>query len=115
MKLVWIYQYPLLKAFFYKNAPLHDGAAIIENNTITATRVVLPVSEKNKHTKNDLDCDTELHWEFPKKTDALVLAISEETGALSYFKNGEKVFLYFLQRIKRNDCQRHGLNRLCHF
>ena len=33
---------PLLESIFYKNSPLHDGATIIKENFITATRVVLP-------------------------------------------------------------------------
>ena len=36
---------PLLTSIFYKNSPLHDGAIIIEDNLITATRVILPVEE----------------------------------------------------------------------
>ena len=35
-----------------------------------------------------------------EKTDALVLAISEETGALSYFKNGEKVSYTSYKELK---------------
>ena len=37
---------PILESIFYKNSPLHDGALIIEDNTITATRVILPVSNE---------------------------------------------------------------------
>ena len=32
---------PIIESIFYKNSPLHDGAAIIENNQITATRLSL--------------------------------------------------------------------------
>ena len=35
----------VLESVFFKNSPLHDGAIIIENNIIVATRVILPVSE----------------------------------------------------------------------
>ena len=35
---------PILESIFFKNSPLHDGAAIIQDNYITATRVILPVS-----------------------------------------------------------------------
>ena len=37
----------ILESIFYKNSPLHDGAIIIKGNRITATRIVLPVSESN--------------------------------------------------------------------
>ena len=35
----------ILETIFFKNSPLHDGAIIIKNNYIIATRVVLPVSD----------------------------------------------------------------------
>ena len=39
---------PILESIFFKNSPLHDGAIIIANNVVKATRVILPVNnEKN--------------------------------------------------------------------
>ena len=38
----------ILETIFFKNSPLHDGAILIENNTIVATRVILPVSDSTK-------------------------------------------------------------------
>ncbi|HOR61089.1 MAG TPA: diadenylate cyclase, partial [Bacteroidales bacterium] len=35
---------PLLKSIFFKDAPLHDGAVLIENNKIYAAKCILPVS-----------------------------------------------------------------------
>ena len=36
---------PILESiFFFKNSPLHDGAIIISNNIIKATRVILPIN-----------------------------------------------------------------------
>lgn len=81
---------PVIESIFHKNAPLHDGAAIVENNTITATRVVLPVSE-NKSIPKRFGLRHRAALGITEKTDALVLVVSEETGAIGYFKNGEKV------------------------
>lgn len=80
---------PVIESIFHKNAPLHDGAAIIENNTITATRVVLPVSE-NKSIPKRFGLRHRAAMGITEKTDAIVLVVSEETGAISYFKNGER-------------------------
>jgi len=81
---------PVIESIFHKNAPLHDGAAILENNTITATRVVLPVSE-NKSIPKRYGLRHRAALGITEKTDAVVLVVSEETGAISYFKNGERV------------------------
>ena len=81
---------PVIECIFHKNAPLHDGAAILENNTITATRVVLPVSE-NKSVPKRFGLRHRAALGITEKTDAVVLVVSEETGTISYFKNGERV------------------------
>ncbi len=81
---------PVIESIFYKNAPLHDGAAIIENNNITATRVVLPVSEKTNIPKK-YGLRHRAAVGITEKTDAVVLVVSEETGAINYFKNGERI------------------------
>ena len=81
---------PVIESVFHKNAPLHDGAVIIENNTITATRVVLPVSE-NKSIPKRYGLRHRAAVGITEKTDAVVLVVSEETGTISYFRNGERV------------------------
>ena len=79
---------PIIESIFYKNSPLHDGAMIIEDNRIVATRVILPVS-------NDRDIPLRFGLRhraaigITEKTDGLALIVSEETGQISYIKNGE--------------------------
>lgn len=80
---------PVIESIFHKNAPLHDGAVIIENNSITAARVVLPVSE-NKSIPKRFGLRHRAAVGITEKTDAVVVVVSEETGAISYFKNGER-------------------------
>ncbi|GAA4112697.1 diadenylate cyclase CdaA [Aquimarina addita] len=81
---------PILESIFYKNSPLHDGAMIIEDNRVVATRVILPVT-------NDRDIPLRFGLRhraavgITEKTDALALVLSEETGKLSYIKNGKFV------------------------
>ena len=81
---------PILESIFYKNSPLHDGAAIIENNKIVATRAILPVSnERNIPLRFGLRHRAAVG--ITEKTDALALVVSEETGGISYIQNGEFV------------------------
>ena len=73
---------------FFKNSPLHDGAILIENNQIIATRVILPVSDSpNVPSRYGLRHRAALG--ISEKTDSLVIVISEQTGKLVYVKNGE--------------------------
>ena len=81
---------PIIESVFFKNSPLHDGAMIIEDNKITATRAILPVS-------NDRSIPLRFGLRhraavgITEKTDALALVVSEENGQISYLKDGEFV------------------------
>lgn len=76
----------LLESIFYKNSPLHDGAVVISKNTIIATRVILPVSTQNIPKRLGLRHRAALG--ITEHTDAVCLVVSEETGAVSYIKEG---------------------------
>ncbi len=89
---------PIIESIFFKNSPLHDGAIIIEDNNIIATRVILPVT-------NDHDIPQRFGLRhraavsITEKTDAVCLAISEETGQISYFKEGDFVLFKDLEEL----------------
>lgn len=81
---------PIIESIFFKNSPLHDGAIIVSNNIVKATRVILPVNnEKNIPQRFGLRHRAAIG--VTEKTDALALVVSEETGHISYFKDGEFV------------------------
>ncbi|WP_299216052.1 diadenylate cyclase [uncultured Aquimarina sp.] len=96
---------PIIESIFYKNSPLHDGAMIVDDNRIVATRVILPVT-------NDRDIPLRFGLRhraaigITEKTDALALIVSEETGQMSYIKNGEFVIFKtpeeLIEKIKRD-------------
>lgn len=89
---------PIIESIFFKNSPLHDGAAILENNFITATRVILPVSnERNIPLRFGLRHRAAVG--ITEKTDALALVVSEETGQVSYIKNGEFVLFETIDEL----------------
>ncbi len=89
---------PIIESIFFKNSPLHDGAAIIENNFITATRVILPVSnERNIPLRFGLRHRAAVG--ITEKTDALALVVSEETGQISYIKNGEFILFNSIEEL----------------
>lgn len=78
---------PLIESIFYKNSPLHDGAIIIKDNYIKATRIVLPISTKLMPKRFGLRHKAAIG--ITEKTDALCLVVSEETGKVSYVVDGE--------------------------
>jgi len=89
---------PILKSIFFKNSPLHDGAVIIEDNKIVATRVILPIAkEANIPLRFGLRHRAAIG--ITDKTDALALVVSEETGEISYVKDGEFVLYKNLDEL----------------
>lgn len=81
---------PIIESIFFKNSPLHDGAIIIEENRITATRVILPVTnERNIPLRFGLRHRAAVG--ITEKTDAVCLVVSEESGQISYLRDGDFV------------------------
>jgi len=76
----------IIESIFYKNSPLHDGATVIRDNFIVATRVVLPLSNEKIPARFGLRHKAAIG--VTDKTDALCLLASEETGEISYIKAG---------------------------
>jgi uncharacterized protein (TIGR00159 family) len=81
----------ILESIFFKNSPLHDGATIIRDNYVVATRVVLPISDSTKIPAR-FGLRHRAAIGISEKTDAVCLLVSEETGEISYIKDGEFVF-----------------------
>ncbi len=81
---------PIIESIFFKNSPLHDGAIIISSNIIKATRVILPVSNEASIPQR-FGLRHRAAIGVTEKTDAIALVVSEETGQISYIKNGEFV------------------------
>tara|TARA_R100000306_G_scaffold15292_1_gene19393 strand:+ start:9115 stop:9888 length:774 start_codon:yes stop_codon:yes gene_type:complete len=91
---------PIIESIFYKNSPLHDGAMIIENNTITATRVILPVSnDRNIPLRFGLRHRAAVG--ISEKTDAVCIVVSEENGQISYLKDGEFVLFNEIEDLAK--------------
>ena len=77
----------LLRNLFFKNSPLHDGAAIIENGRIKAAGCVLPLSN-NLDLGKDMGTRHRACLGIAENSDAIAIVVSEETGIISMAKNG---------------------------
>ena len=77
----------LIRTIFFKNSPLHDGAAIIKGNKITAAGCILPLTQK------ELDKALGLRHRaavgITEITDAICIIVSEERGSISVAKGGD--------------------------
>ena len=91
---------PIIESIFFKNSPLHDGAAIIKGNYIVATRVILPVS-RERSIPQRFGLRHRAAVGITERTDALALVVSEETGLISYIKNGEFVLFKDMEELDR--------------
>ncbi len=78
----------LLLSIFNTKSPLHDGAVIIENQLASAARCVLPLSTKNRYGGRNLGTRHRAGLGISEQVDAVVLIVSEETGAISIAKSG---------------------------
>ena len=79
---------PMIESIFYKNSPLHDGAVIIRDNKIISARCILPVSNSEDFPKN-LGIRHRAAVGITEESDAITIIVSEETGGISYVKDGE--------------------------
>ncbi|GAB6085391.1 diadenylate cyclase CdaA [Alkaliphilus crotonatoxidans] len=78
----------LLINIFIPNTPLHDGAAIIRKTEIMAAGCLLPLTE-NTNLSKELGTRHRAAIGISERSDALVVVVSEETGAISVAEYGK--------------------------
>lgn len=88
---------PIIESIFFKNSPLHDGAIVVEDDRITATRTILPVSN-NRDIPGRYGLRHRAAIGVTERSDALAVVVSEETGTISFIKDGE-----FISYTNMND------------
>jgi len=74
---------------FIPNTPLHDGAVIIRGNRVVAAACFLPLTESEVDPKMGGRHRAALG--ITEQTDAVVLVVSEENGAISLARSGKLV------------------------
>ena len=78
---------PILENIFFKNAPLHDGAAIVMNNRVVAAKCILPVTQSNVPKAYGTRHRAAIG--ITETSDAIVVVVSEETGGISVAHGGK--------------------------
>ena len=95
----------LLVTIFKFDTPLHDGATIVRNDKIISAGCFLPLSEQ-QDIKKSFGTRHRASLGITEQSDAIVLVVSEETGALSlaydsnlYYDLSRKEIIERLERL----------------
>ena len=78
----------LIKNLFFNKAPLHDGAVIVRDGRVEAAGCVLPLTQAMNLSK-DLGMRHRAGLGLSEQSDAVVIIVSEETGAISVALEGK--------------------------
>ncbi|TME15841.1 MAG: TIGR00159 family protein [Chloroflexi bacterium] len=76
-----------LQTIFFPNSPLHDGAVIVRGNSIVSAGCLLPLPEEGR-VRERLGTRHRAAIGLSMVSDAIVVVVSEETGAISAVQDG---------------------------
>ena len=88
---------PLIISIFNKYSPLHDGAIVIENNKIIYAGTYYKITSKSLD--NRYGARHRAAIGISEQCDALTIVVSEETGSISFVKDGN------ISKVSLNDFQ----------
>jgi diadenylate cyclase len=91
----------LLRTIFFPEAPLHDGACVIEGDKIVAAGCVLPLSE-NPNLGITYGLRHRAALGMAEQSDALCIVVSEETGRIAYAYKGKLVTKLDVESLKKS-------------
>ncbi|NWF75652.1 MAG: TIGR00159 family protein [Nitrospirae bacterium] len=78
----------VLLSIFHPTSPIHDGAVVIKGNRIVAAGCFLPITTESDISRS-LGTRHRAGIGLSEETDAVVIIVSEETGAISMAINGK--------------------------
>jgi diadenylate cyclase len=80
----------LLRTIFFPDTPLHDGACVIQGETLVAAGCVLPLSD-NPSLSGKYGLRHRAALGISEQSDAVCIVVSEETGKISFAYKGKLV------------------------
>ena len=89
----------LIMNLFFKNSPLHDGALVITGDRIAAVRCTLPITE-TKNLPANYGMRHKAAIGMTEESDADVVVVSEETGRISFVKQGKVTAIQNINELK---------------
>ncbi|PKL82853.1 MAG: TIGR00159 family protein [Ignavibacteriae bacterium HGW-Ignavibacteriae-3] len=79
----------LLRSIFFPRSAFHDGAVIINNDTVEAVRCTLPLSSETSINGSAIGMRHRAGLGISEQTDVLCVIVSEETGTISIAEHGQ--------------------------
>src|ERR1035437_1435416 len=89
----------MLEAIFFPNNAIHDGGVIIKGDRIAYAACIFPLTQRQDLNKS-LGTRHRAAIGLSEETDAAVVAVSEETGAVSYAYKGQLVRGVTLEELR---------------
>ena len=89
----------LITNLFFKNSPLHDGALVISGDRIVAARCTLPITERTNIPAH-YGMRHKAAIGITEESDADAIVVSEETGKISFVKNGSVTAINNINELK---------------
>jgi diadenylate cyclase len=100
----------LLLSIFQPGVPLHDGAAIVQKDLITAAACFLPLTT-NPALRSELGTRHRAAIGITEESDCLSLVVSEETGRISVAAFGEMKSGLSIAEVKERIDRHFGTER----
>lgn len=91
----------LLMSIFIPQSPLHDGAVIIQHDTLLAAGCILPLSHEADALPKSFGMRHRAAASISEETDAVSVVVSEETGSISVAVNGKLRHVKDEQELKK--------------
>src|SRR6185295_4284147 len=89
----------MLETIFFPNNAIHDGGVIIKGDRIAHAACIFPLTQRQDLNKS-LGTRHRAAIGLTEETDAVVVAISEETGSISYAYKGQLVRGITLEELR---------------
>ena len=90
----------LLLSIFNPSSPLHDGAVVLKNTLVESAGCILPLTE-SEMINPDMGTRHRAALGLTEESDAIVIVVSEERGAIAAAENGRFVKLDMDEMVLR--------------
>ncbi len=81
----------LLTTIFFPNTPLHDGGVVLRGDRVVAAACVFPLTQQQQGLSTSVGMRHRAAIGLSEETDAVVIAVSEETGTISVAHRGHLI------------------------